>query len=89
VEPVKKVPSVRPQLGNNTAISLLRVRKHGFVAVEGPGGPLLPLTNDSGCRPTGDACDACKIACSYSLSNCSLVENPLVFVLVHLLLQFF
>ena len=51
VEPVKKVPSVRPQLGNNSAISLLRVRKHGFVAVEGPSRPLLPLTNSTGCRP--------------------------------------
>ena len=51
VEPVHKVPSVRPQLGNNSAISLLRVRKHGFVAVEGPSRPLLPLTNSTGCRP--------------------------------------
>ena len=45
------VPSVRRQLGNNSAISLLRVRRHGFVAVEGPGGPRSPLTNSSGCRP--------------------------------------
>ena len=51
VEPVHKVPSVRPQLGNNSAISLLRVRKHGFVAVEGPSRPLLPLANSTGCRP--------------------------------------
>ena len=51
VEPVTKVPSVRPQLGNNSAISLLRVRKHGFVAVEGPTRPLSPLSNSSGCRP--------------------------------------
>jgi hypothetical protein len=37
--------------GNNSAISLLRVRKHGFVAVEGPSRPLSPLTNSTGCRP--------------------------------------
>ena len=51
VEPTHQVPSVRKLLGNNSAISLLRLRKHGFVAVEGPSRPLLPLTNTSGCRP--------------------------------------
>jgi hypothetical protein len=54
VEPVTRVPSVRPQLGNNSAISLLRVRKHGFVAAEGPSRPLLPLVNTTGCRPKAD-----------------------------------
>ena len=51
VEPVHSVPAVRKQLGNNSAITLLRVRKHGFVAVEGPSGPLSPLSNSSGCLP--------------------------------------
>ena len=27
------------------------MRKHGFVAVEGPARPLSPLTNSTGCRP--------------------------------------
>ena len=30
------------------------MRKHGFVAVEGPSRPLSPLTNSTGCRPAGD-----------------------------------
>ena len=51
VEPVHSVPAVRKQLGNNSAITLLRVRKHGFVAVEGPSGPLSPLSISSGCLP--------------------------------------
>eukprot|EP01043_Picozoa_sp_COSAG02_P043785 COSAG02_NODE_3846_length_6153_cov_1.953089_5_plen_436_part_00 len=45
-------PALQPQLGNRSAISLLRLRKHGFVAVEGPSRPMLPLTNTTAsCRP--------------------------------------
>ena len=48
----KDLPPWRPPLSPPTGgISLLRVRKHGFVAVEGPSRPLLPLTNTTGCRP--------------------------------------
>eukprot|EP01051_Picozoa_sp_SAG22_P002777 SAG22_NODE_127_length_18798_cov_11.748757_9_plen_361_part_00 len=47
----KDLPPWRPPLSPPTGeISLLRVRKHGFVAVEGPSRPLLPLANTTGCR---------------------------------------
>ena len=50
--PPSALPPWRPPLSPPTGgISLLRVRKHGFVAVEGPSRPLLPLANTTGCRP--------------------------------------
>eukprot|EP01047_Picozoa_sp_COSAG01_P122667 COSAG01_NODE_51536_length_354_cov_0.698039_1_plen_87_part_10 len=48
----KDLPPWRPPLSPPTGgISLLRVRKHGFVAVEGPTSSLLPLANSTDCRP--------------------------------------
>ena len=49
----KDLPPLRPPLSPPAGgISLLRVRKHGFVAAEGPSRPRLPLTNTTGCRGT-------------------------------------
>ena len=52
VYPGSLLPPLRPPpKPPNGGISLLRLRKHGFVAVEGPSRPLLPLANSTGCRP--------------------------------------
>jgi hypothetical protein len=50
-DPPQDLPPWRPPLSPPTGgVSVLRVRKHGFVAVEGPSRPLLPLANTTGCR---------------------------------------
>jgi hypothetical protein len=47
--PPQDLPPWRPPLSPPTGgVSLLRLRKHGFVAVEGQSRPLLPLVNSTG-----------------------------------------